>query len=142
MKVRDPYGETWRVTRRWLPWGPRRRGLGPDVWLDAADGPVSFLALLVIGILVLPLVTIGVFFVAEALLLLVLLPFVVLARVALGKQWWIEARRGFQPYWECEAGTWRESGARIRRVAEEITRGDLPLRTLGPLPDDSPDVHP
>lgn len=31
MKVRDPEGRTWRVTRRWLPWRPRPRAWSPSL---------------------------------------------------------------------------------------------------------------
>ncbi len=67
----------------------------------------------------------------QLVLLILLLPAVSLARVLFGKRWWVEARLGYRPYWETEVGDWRESGERIRAVAEGIRRGDPPLQTLG-----------
>lgn len=130
MKVLDPEGRTWRVTRRWVPWRLRRRHLGSDFMLEG-DDPISFVLFLVPGLIVLPLLSLVVFFALEVLLLALLLPVVVLLRIAFGHQWWIEARLGFRPYWEGEAGTWRRSGERIREIAQSIERGDPPLRTLG-----------
>ncbi|MBM7519033.1 hypothetical protein [Nocardioides nitrophenolicus] len=131
MKVLDPQGRTWRVTRRWLPWRPRRRYLGPSLNLDVVDGLVGFLVALVFGLVVLPIASFVFLTGGELVLLVVLLPAVTLGRVLFGRHWWIEARLGFRPYWETEAGDWKESGRRIRAVAESIERGDPPMRTLG-----------
>ncbi|GAA1538873.1 hypothetical protein [Nocardioides humi] len=138
MRVRDPEGKTWRVTRRWLPWRPRPRSWGPQFLLEAADGITGFLLALVIGLVVLPVATFVLLSGGELVILLVVLPFVVAGRVIFGRTWWVEARLGFRPYWEEESGDWRTSGQRIRQVAEAIERGDPPLRTLGP-PAEDPD---
>lgn len=130
MKVSDPQGQTWRVTRRWVPWRPRRRNLSPDLLLEGED-PIGFLFFLVLGLVLLPLLSLVVFLAVELVLLAVLLPVVVVLRIAFGHQWWIEARQGFRPHWEVQAGTWRESGEQIRQVAASIGRGDPPLRNLG-----------
>ncbi|MFC7503063.1 hypothetical protein ACOACQ_05100 [Nocardioides sp. CPCC 206347] len=131
MKVIDDHGQVWRVTRRWLPWRPHRHKVDPSLWLDGVDDPIGFLILLVIGFFVLPVVLVGLFLTLEVLLILLLLPFAVIGRIALGKHWWVEARKGFSPYWEVQAGNWRQSRDQIRKVAGDIERGDLPLRTLG-----------
>lgn len=143
MKVTDPDGQVWRVTRRWMPWRPRPRRADRDLWLDGADDPITFLLFLVIGLFVLPVVLGGLFFALELLLLLTLVPFVAIGRIAFGRQWWIEARQGFRPYWEGQAGTWRQSRERIEKLAGDIERGDHPLRLRrfnndGPAHRDSP----
>lgn len=139
MKVRDPEGRTWRVTRRWLPWRPRRRqGLDPRLMIEAADGLAALVVFLVLGLIVLPLLSIVVVLALEWLLVLLVLPVVVLLRIAFGHRWWVEARIGFRPYWEEEVGTWAQSRDRIRSVAGAIERGDPPHRTLGPEPDPEP----
>ena len=132
MKVQDPSGQTWRVTRRWVPWRPRLRepGGGDLDLVSAAEGPISFVVLLLLGLFVVPVVMVGVVFVGE--LLLLLLPFAVLGRMLFGQHWWVEAREGFAPRWEAEAGTWQEAGALIRRTASSIANGDGPLPNLGP----------
>jgi hypothetical protein len=139
MKVVDPEGRTWRVTRRWLPWRPRRRMMDPDLIADGADDPIGCLVMLVLGLVVLPLLSIVVILAAEMLLLLLLLPFVVTARMAFGRKWWVEARLGYRAHAEEEVGSWRASAHRIREIASAIERGDPPLQTLGskltgPLP--------
>ena len=139
MKVVDPEGRTWRVTRRWLPWRPRPRSLGPSLSLDVVDGPLGFVLALLFGLVILPLVSFVVLSGGELVILVALLPGVSLARMLFGKRWWVEARLGYRPYWEAEAGDWRASGERIRAVAEAIGRGDPPMRTLG---SEEPDALP
>lgn len=131
VKVRDPHGQTWRVTRRWVPWRIRRRWTDPDLELFLDGGLAGFLAVLVIGLIIWPLFGFLVVLVLEAFLLLVLLPFAILGRMWFGQHWWVEAREGFTPRWETQAGTWHEAGALIRRTAESIQHGDGPLANLG-----------
>ncbi|MBM7519032.1 hypothetical protein [Nocardioides nitrophenolicus] len=133
MKVRDPEGQTWRVTRRWVPWRRRLRsaGTGPLDGLNGlGDDPISAIIAIVLLILALPFVILALFVAFEFLLLLLLLPFAALARVAFGAHWTIEARRGFTIWWDARAGDWRTSGERIRAVAGEIAEGRLPPRTV------------
>lgn len=95
---------------------------------------------LVIGahppMILLPFLPLAVFTSIELLALLLVLPFAVLARVVFGQHWHVELRRGWQPWWEVEAGDWRASAIRIHELADEVRRGALPPRTLGrPLTD-------
>lgn len=131
MKVVDPEGRTWRVTRRWLPWRPRRRMVGPRLWLEGADGIAGFVIALVLGLVVLPVLSFVLLSGGELVLLVALLPIVTLARIAFGRKWWVEARLGFRAHWEQEVGSWAASGQRIRDVAGAIERGDPPMQTLG-----------
>ncbi|MFD1246643.1 hypothetical protein ACFQ3F_02470 [Nocardioides ginsengisoli] len=144
MKVRDPEGRTWRVTRRWVPW--RRRLKAPDSGpLDGLNGlgddPVSAVIGIFLLILALPFIILALVVAAEFLLLLLLIPFAALARVAFGAHWTIEARRGFTIWWDAPSGGWRESGERIAAVAQAIERGELPPRTVRP-PEDEPAAAP
>lgn len=134
MKVRDPQGQTWRVTRRWVPWRRRLRGIdsGPlDLAGGLGDDPISAIVAIVLLVLALPFLALSLVVATELLLLLLLLPFAVLARVLLGRAWTIEARRGFTIWWDAPGGDWRASGEQIRAVAGAIQRGDLPRRTVG-----------
>ncbi|WP_325477265.1 hypothetical protein [Nocardioides sp.] len=135
MKVRDPQGQTWRVTRRWVPWRRRLKGT-----LDAmpslpssglGDDPVSAIIGIVLLILLLPFLLLALVAGLELLLLLLVLPFAVLGRVLFGRHWTIEARRGFRPWWEEQVGDWQAAGVRIHEVAEEIRHGHAPERTIG-----------
>lgn len=144
MKVRDPQGRTWRVTRRWVPWRRRLRApdTGPLDWATGlGDDPISAVIGIVLLVLALPFIILGLVVAFELVLLLLLIPFAALARVAFGAHWTIEARRGFTAWWEAPSGTWRESGERIRAVARAIEEGQLPPRTIDP-PDDVPDATP
>lgn len=131
MKVQDPSGQTWRITRRWLPWRRRAQNIdtsdfsGFDL-ADGADDPISIVLFLVVGILFFPIILLGLLVAAELFLLLLLLPVAVLARAAFGKQWTIEARRGFSIVWDAPAGDWQASGLRIHEVADAVRRGELP----------------
>lgn len=97
--------------------------LGPN--LPLGDDPVSAVVGLLLLVIVLPFVLL---FGIELLALLLVLPFAVLGRVLFGRQWHIEARRGFTPQWEAPAGTWSASGERIREVAAAIERGEFARR--------------
>ena len=82
-------------------------------------------------IILLPFLVLALIAGLELLLLLLVLPFAALARIALGRHWTIEARHGFTIWWEAEAGSWQASGVRIHDVAAAIERGDPPPRTVG-----------
>ncbi|WP_418060052.1 hypothetical protein [Pimelobacter simplex] len=137
MKVRDPEGQTWRVTRRWVPWRRRLKGVdadtGPLDWGNGlGDDPISAVLAIVLLIIALPFILLGLFVALEFLLLLLLVPFATLVRVAFGAHWTIEARRGFSIWWDAPSGSWGESGRRIQDVARAIEEGDLPPRTVAP----------
>lgn len=137
VKVTDPRGQTWRVTRRWVPWRRRATGVtddsAPDLsWAQGlGDDPVSIIVAVVALVLLAPFVVLVLLAGVELLLLLLLLPFAILGRVLLGRHWTVEVRRGWRPWWEVRAGDWQASTARIHDVATAIRRGDLPERTLG-----------
>lgn len=136
MKVTDPSGQTWRVSRRWLPW--RRRASKKDVdpldaidFVDADPASWAVAAVFFFLALLLPVVLLAVLVAVELLLLLALLPFAVLARVLFGRHWRVELRRGWTPWHEEEAGGWQASGLRIHDLAADLRRGAIPVRTLG-----------
>lgn len=128
MKVKDRSGQTWRVTRRWVPWRRRTKGFldtGPGIPLG--DDPISAVIGTILLIIFLPFL---ILFGLELLALLLVLPFAILGRVLFGRHWTIEARRGFEPYWEERVGDWSASRERIREVARLIEQGSLPTRSL------------
>lgn len=133
MKVTDPDGQTWRVTRRWVPWRRRLKNkadLAPDLPSGLGDDPVSAVIGLVLLVLALPFLLLALLVTLELLVLLLLVPFALLARVAFGRHWTIEARRGFTTVWEDPAGDWRASGTRIHEVAAAIRSGRLPRQNV------------
>ena len=134
MKVKDPTQQTWRVTRRWVPWRRRLKGMldgAPDFPVGLGDDPISLIVGLIFLIILLPFLVVAAIAGLELLLLLLVLPFALVGRVFLGRHWTVEVRRGFRPYWEGEAGDWQASGVRIQEVANEIRFGRLPPHTLG-----------
>ena len=139
MKVEDPSGQTWRVTRRWVPWRRRMKdvdlgsGWGVPDLNGLGDDPISAVIAIVLLVLALPFILLGLVVAAEFLLLLLLLPVAVLARVLLGQKWTVEARRGFTIVWDAPAGDWQASGLRIHEVAEAIRRGELPVGPAEPV---------
>ena len=61
VKVSDPTGQTWRVSRRWVPWRRRARSLDDNVpdlsWASGiGDDPVSVVISLVALVLLAPFV--------------------------------------------------------------------------------------
>lgn len=132
MKVKDPTGQTWRVTRRWVPWRRRLKGT-LDVIPDTptlGDDPISLVIGGLLLILMLPFLLLTLVAGLEFLLLLLVLPFAILGRVLFGRHWTIEARQGWHPTWEEPAGDWTESRQAIQDVATAIERGHLPPSML------------
>lgn len=131
MKVSDPTGQTWRVSRRWVPWRRRLTGWLPEVFtLGSFDlGIIGLVLFVLIGI---PLLVFAALALVEIVVLLVVLPFVLLARLALGRAWVVHARKGCTIWWEADGGSWRASGVRIREVAADIERGVLPVHDVDP----------
>ncbi|MDN4173674.1 hypothetical protein QWY28_12005 [Nocardioides sp. SOB77] len=142
MKVKDPSGQTWRITRRWVPWRRRFRD-GLDAvpsgsFSLAGDDPVSLVLSLLAVLLLLPFLLVVAVAWLELLVLLLVLPFAVAWRVARGRHWHVEARRGFTPWWEVDAGSWSASRDRIAAVADAVRRGDTPERTIDAPPLEHP----
>jgi hypothetical protein len=126
MKIQTPAGETLRIHRRWLPW--RRRGDKAMDWMPPGldllgDDPIS----LVIGAIVLiPVLVILAFFIGEILLLLLLLPFFVLARSVFGTPWIIEVTHRHEVVHAEQAQGWSASHDQIERLAAAISAGEPP----------------
>lgn len=132
MKVRDHTGQTWRVTRRWVPWRRKLKGtldLVPD-FPALGDDPISAVLGIIFLIIMIPFLLLALVAGLELLLVLLVLPFAILGRVLLGRHWVIEARKGFRPWFEMPAGRWSASTSRIREVAAAIERGELPPQNL------------
>src|SRR5690606_30681106 len=134
-------GVTWRVTRRWVPWRRRTKGVSdawdlvPSIPTTGGDDPISGIIAIVFLVIFAPVIMLALALslvaAVEFALILLLVPVVALGRVLFGRHCIIEVRRGFEPYYEMHAGDWKQSGDRIRRIAGSISRGDLPPRTLG-----------
>lgn len=66
----------------------------------------------------------------ELLALVLFLPIIALARVAFGRHWHVEVRRGFTSWHEEPAGRWPATRERIAELAGSIEQGHLPPPTL------------
>ncbi len=139
MKVTDPGGQVWRVSRRWVPWRRRLRSIDdlnldgggnvPDTIDDLVIGLILIIVVIVLAVLA-PFLLVGFFAAFELVFLFLLLPVAVLGRVVLGRGWHVELRRGFRPWTETEAGTWQASSVAIHQLAEAVRRGEIPGRTI------------
>jgi len=135
VKIVTPAGETYRVHRRVLPW--RRRIREKPDWdlassFDVPDvdhlGVVGAI-LLVIGIIIaLPIIVLAFLVVGELLLLLLLLPLFVLARVAFRKPWIVEVTRKRKVVHAEAVVGWGAAGERARMLADEL-RSAVPAAT-------------
>ena len=114
MRTTDPDGVTYRVRRRWLPWRWRKRVSGRPLDVDALAGldVVDGFAGLVLSIVaaiafvvVVPIVVLVLLTGIEFLLLLLILPLAVIARL-LGKHWQVQVRRGRTLLHEVDGGDW------------------------------------
>ncbi|GAA4447877.1 hypothetical protein GCM10023170_029950 [Phytohabitans houttuyneae] len=125
MRIEGPDGRRWWVGRRWLPWRPRGRDMGkssfPDVPGITGDEPIGLLIAIGVAVLVviLPVILVAAVFVAEWLILLLLLPIVTLLRVGFGMPWTVVARTSGVRFAEQVAG-WR-----LSRELIETTRADI-----------------
>ncbi|MFC7246381.1 hypothetical protein ACFQO7_28225 [Catellatospora aurea] len=140
-RVTGPDGHEWWVGRRWLPWRPARRrrdgeSLGDSSQLAplaGADGMFGCVMVLMI-IVAFPVVLLLVFLAIEWLVVLLLLPLWVLARVLFGVPWVIVARGrsadGRRWRYYGRAAGWRGSAALIDAVREEVRLHGAP-RSLG-----------
>lgn len=127
MKVTDPQGRTWRVSRRWLPW--RRRTRLPDM----PDLPVrSFgdgddvISTAIVMVIALPTLVMTAVALAEIALLVLLLPVLALGRVVLGRHWIVEVTSELRPVWEAEVGTWPQASRSIASMASGLEQGIYP----------------
>ena len=142
MKVTSPDDVTWRVTRRWMPWRRRIRDTTdrlptlPDGGIG--DDPVSMIIGLLLLIVLLPFLLLMLVAGLELLLILAAMPFAVAGRVVFGRRWTVEVRRAWEPHSEEQVGSWRHTGLRIREIAQQIERGQVPPGTLGRVTDTSP----
>ena len=135
MKVVDPKGRTWRVSRRWMPW--RRRSSIGDWWQvpsgsGLGDDPISMIIGVLLLILIIPIAIVALVVALELLLLLLVLPFALLGRMVFGRHWHVEVREGWTFVWETEAGGWRSSGRAIEQIADGMQRGLTPWQAAGP----------
>ncbi|WP_134738321.1 hypothetical protein [Nocardioides sp. 503] len=128
MKVQDPTGQTWRVTRRWVPWRRRLKGVLPNLPTGPGlgDDPVSMVIGVIFLIILIPFLVLALVAALELLLLLLVIPFALLARALFGQHWTVEARRGFQIWYDEPAGDWQASGLRIHALADALRHGDIP----------------
>lgn len=133
VKVKDPSGQTWRVTRRWVPWRRRLKGVlssmpsGPGL----GDDPVSLVIGVIFLIIMIPFFILALVAALELLLLLLVIPFALLARALFGQHWTVEARRGFHIWYDEPVGDWQASGIRIHALADQIRHGDVPASNVG-----------
>jgi hypothetical protein len=134
VKVEDPSGQTWRITRRWVPWRRRlksRLGEAADMMpAGLGDDPVSAVIFLVCLVIAIPFLVLTLIAGLEVLLVLLVLPFALVGRAAFGRHWIVEARRGFTIWWDEPSGDWQASLLKIHDVSEAIRIGDLPPRTV------------
>lgn len=116
-----------------MPWRRRLKGdVGPSIDIPSGlgDDPISAIILVVCLVIALPFLLVTLIAGIELLLVLLLLPFAVLARVGFGRHWTVEARKGFTIQWEARSGDWQESGVLIHDVADAIRTG-VPLPGIG-----------
>ena len=131
-----PDQRRWRIRRRWLPWKPRKRSEWWDFEpgfldlanLDFLDSPLAFVALLFIAIILgAVLVFLLPFLVTalEVLIVFVLMPLFVVARVAFRTPWIIVADTQGPPQEERVRAVsgWRKSGQAMEELAREIQLG-------------------
>lgn len=137
MKVVDPQGRTWRVSRRWMPWRRRTRfgswGDGPVSSGSLGDDPISAIIGIVLLILFIPVLVLGIVVALEMLLLLLVLPFAIVGRMLLGRHWRVEVREDWDFAWEAEVGGWSDSGRAIDQIAQGLRQGMPPWQAAGPV---------
>jgi hypothetical protein len=127
-------GRAIEVRRRLLPWKPRLRDVDPG-FVDltgGADDPLSFVGLVVLGLvasLVLAILLPFAILASEFLVVLVLVvPLLLLMRVLWLLPWIVEASNGDTLLGIDKVRGWRDSAERIREIAAAYARGEDPFR--------------
>ena len=106
---------------------------GLDV-VDGFAGLIASIVLVIVMIVVLPIVVLVLLTGIEFLLLLVVLPVAVIARLIFGRHWQVEVREGWKVRYEVDGGSWSQSRAVIDDLAQRISLGQLEQgRLLGTL---------
>lgn len=123
MRVWGPDGDRYRVKRRWLPWRQRRRTVDRSnldlVGIDGDD--LGAVVVVLVAILLFPVILVAAIAMGELLLLLMLVPFWLLARSLFGTPWIIEVHRSGRGLVHQEAVSgWGASQRRIEELAREI----------------------
>ena len=102
--------------------------IGRDV--PSSDSPflvaVQVLSLLVGVVLAIPALVALLAFAAEAALVIALVPFAALARVALGRHWTVEVTTDLTPVWETEVGRWDQTHQALSAIASGLEQGVYP----------------
>jgi hypothetical protein len=132
MRVDDPFGRTWWVGRRWLPWKPRRRSrttVNPEA-LELAEAAEHPVLLVIVLLFVFPVLAVLLLLLVEWLAVLALLPLLFLLRMALPVPWTVVARRrdpdGSRTRYASPMRGLAASRALIDTVAAEIARSGEP----------------
>jgi hypothetical protein len=127
-------GRAIEVRRRLLPWKPRLRDVDPG-FVDltgGADDPLSFVGLVVLGLvasLVLAILLPFAILASEFLVVLVLVvPLLLLLRVFWLLPWIVGASNGDTLLGIDKVRGWRDSAERIREIAAAYARGEDPFR--------------
>ena len=106
-------------------------GSVPDLGIGMGGDPISAVLGVVALVIAIPFIVLAVVAGLELLLLLLVLPFALLGRVAFGRHWHVEVRRGWRPWSEVEAGDWHASGVRIHELSAAIEHGEVPEQRHG-----------
>lgn len=136
MLVLTPDGMAVKVERRWMPWRLRKRDWGnpfgnPFGLIEAADdlagsalGLVLGIVLFVFGGVILSVTLLA----GEGLLLLLLLvPLFLAARMFWVLPWIIEASNGITVLGQIKVRGWRDSEERLREIATTYEQGSDPF---------------
>ena len=136
MLVSAPDGRGIAVDRRWFPWRLRKRDFDsvtgdPFMFLDGADDPAGAAVGCVLGIVFFLfggiILSITFLFGEALLLLLLLIPLLVVARLFWVLPWIIEARNGNETLGVEKVRGWRDSRDRIQEIADAYQRGEDPF---------------
>ena len=123
-----PPGAAVHVGRRWRPWDRRTTVARPasvdgidSLDVDDDSGIAVALTLITLGVILLPVIVTGVAFVAELIVIAIVVPLLVLGRIALRRPWTVEIThrvsllRRDLIHSEQVMG-WRASGRRVREL--------------------------
>ena len=123
MKIRDPFGQTWRIRRRWLPWWRRIRSKGVFELANLAGlGGDTIIAVIILVAITIPLFVLMVLLTVEVVLLL-LLPAVAVLRMVITRRWPLVVRRGKELAWDESVRGWSASRDRIQLIGAAISAG-------------------
>jgi hypothetical protein len=140
MLTRDAHGRRWLVQRRWAAWRMRTPAvtrllvaLVPTLLFGTGEGVLLLVGAVLAALALVPATLALVAFAVETVLVVLATPFSLLGRLALGRPWTVQVRRGLLVvHYEEEVGDGTAATRRVAELRRDLERGVVPPCNVDP----------